>query len=386
MPDDTTKKLEEKILKFWNDREIFKRSVSARAGKKRFVFFDGPPTANGRPGVHHFIGRAFKDLWPRYKTMRGYFALRKAGWDTHGLPVEIEVEKELGITNKKEIEKYGIAKFNAKAKKSVWKYKQEWEKFTHRIGFWLDTKHPYITYEPQYIESLWWVIAQFEKKKLLYEGHKVLPWCPRCGTALSSHEVAQGYQDVTDESVYVKFRMTNDEFRNNYLLAWTTTPWTLPGNVALAVGEDIDYVLVSPPSPSYGKRGTEGVILAKDLVEKVIPGAKIIKEFKGKELVGLKYEPLFDIKALQHKKSYQVYAADFVTTTDGTGIVHTAVMYGEDDYELGKKLGLPMHHTVAPDGTFTADVKEFAGRNIKEAEPDILKYLEERRHTLHVAR
>ncbi|MEK7615940.1 MAG: class I tRNA ligase family protein [Patescibacteria group bacterium] len=359
-------KIEEKILKFWNDREIFRRSLEARLGKKRFVFFEGPPTANGRPGIHHVMGRAFKDLWPRYKTMRGYYVERKAGWDTHGLPVEIEVEKELSFTNKKEIEKYGIAKFNAKAKKSVWKYKDEWQKLTHRVGFWLDLEHPYITYEPQYIESLWWVIAQIDKKKLLYEGHKVLPWCPRCGTALSSHEVAQGYKDVTEDSVYVKLKTSKGE-----LLAWTTTPWTLPGNVALAVGEDIDYV-----------KTKEGYILAKSLVEAVLGKADIVEEFKGSELVGLKYQPLFEVKALQNKKSHTVYGADFVTTTDGTGIVHTAVMYGEDDYELGKKLGLPMHHTVAPDGTFTKDVKEFAGRNVKEAEPDILKYLEAKSYKL----
>ncbi len=383
------KKIEEKILQFWDDREIFARSLKEREGKKRFVFFDGPPTANGKPGIHHFIGRVFKDLIPRYKTMRGYYVLRKAGWDTHGLPVEIEVEKELGLTNKKEIEKYGIAKFNARAKKSVWKYKEEWQKFTKRIGFWLDMAHPYITYEPHYMESLWWVIAQFDKKKLLYEGHKVLPWCPRCGTALSSHEVAQGYADVTDMSVYVKFQITSTKSQTNsnfqipdktYLLAWTTTPWTLPGNVALAVGEDIDYVLASP----LEARGVQGgYIVAKARAEAVLGvGYEVIRELKGKELIGIKYQPLFDIAPLRTKKSHQVYPADFVTTTDGTGIVHTAVMYGEDDYELGKKLGLPMHHTVAEDGTFTKDVPEFAGRDVKEAEPDIIKYLEAKSYKL----
>ncbi len=357
-------KIEEKIIKFWRDRNIFERSIQARLGKKAFVFFEGPPTANGRPGIHHLIGRVFKDLIPRYKTMRGYYVARKAGWDTHGLPVEIEVEKELGLTNKKEIEKYGIAKFNARAKKSVWKYKEEWQKFTHRIGFWLDTTKPYITYDPSYIESLWHIIAEINKKKLLYEGHKVLPWCTRCGTALSSHEVAQGYKDVTDTAVFVKFRITNDEFRNTYFLAWTTTPWTLPGNVALAVGADIDYVLTK-----------DGYILAKARVEAVLGKAEIVKEFKGSELVGLKYQPLFDIKKLQNKKAHTVYVADFVTTTDGTGVVHTAVMYGEDDYELGKKIGLPMHHTVAEDGTFTKDVSGFGGVYVKDAENRIIQYL-----------
>lgn len=363
------KKIEEKILKFWNDRNIFERSLKERKGKKRFVFYDGPPTANGKPGIHHFIGRVFKDLIPRYKTMRGYYVYRKAGWDTHGLPVEIEVEKELGLTSKKEIEKYGIAKFNAKAKKSVWKYKEEWQKFTKRIGFWLDMSDPYITYEPSYMESLWWVIAQFSKKKLLYEGHKVLPWCPRCGTALSSHEVAQGYQDVTETSVYVKLKAIGHDFS---FLAWTTTPWTLPGNVALAVGEEIDYVLTD-----------EGYVLAKERLEAVLgKDAKVVRELKGKELVGIQYQSLFDIAPLRTKKSHQVYAADFVTTTDGTGIVHTAVMYGEDDYELGKSLGLPMHHTVAEDGTFTAEVSSFAGQNVKKAEPGIIDYLKAKSYLL----
>ncbi|MEK7582796.1 MAG: class I tRNA ligase family protein [Patescibacteria group bacterium] len=369
MPDLTIKKIEEKILKFWNDRDIFARSLKEREGKKRFVFFDGPPTANGKPGIHHFIGRVFKDLIPRYKTMRGYYVLRKAGWDTHGLPVEIEVEKELGLTTKKDIEKYGIAKFNTRAKKSVWKYKEEWQKFTKRIGFWLDMAHPYITYEPHYMESLWWIIGQFDKKKLLYEGHKVLPWCPRCGTALSSHEVAQGYQDVTETSVYIKLKAIGQDFS---FLAWTTTPWTLPGNVALAVGEEIDYVLTDG-----------GYVVAKGRLEAVLgKDAKIVRELKGKELVGIKYQPLFDIAPLRTKKSHQVYAADFVTTTDGTGIVHTAVMYGEDDYELGKKLGLPMHHTVAEDGTFTSDVPEFAGQNVKAAEKGIIEYLQAKSYLL----
>lgn len=356
------KKIEEKILKFWEDRDVFMRSVEARKGRKRFVFFEGPPTANGRPGIHHFIGRVFKDLIPRYKTMRGYYVARKAGWDTHGLPVEIEVEKELGFKNKKEIEAYGIAPFNAKAKASVWKYKEEWQRFTHRIGFWLDMSQPYITYDPRYIESLWYIIAQINKKKLLYEGHKVLPWCTRCGTALSSHEVAQGYQEVTDTSVYVKFKT-----ERGTILAWTTTPWTLPGNVALAVGPEIDYVLTK-----------DGYILAKARVEAVLGTVAIEKEFKGSELLGLKYQPLFDVKHLHNKKSHQVYAADFVTTTDGTGIVHTAVMYGEDDYELGKKMGLPMHHTVGPDGHFTKDVPDLEGQYVKKAEKTIIELLEKR--------
>ncbi len=378
-------KIEEKMLKFWKDREIFKKSLEQTRGRKRYVFYDGPPTANGRPGIHHFIGRVFKDLYPRYKTMRGYYVERRAGWDTQGIPVELEVEKKLGFKSKKDIEVYGIAKFNQKAKESVWEYKEEWERFTERVGFWLDLSDPYITYDATYIESLWWIIQQFDKKGLLYEGHKVLPWCPRCGTALSSHEVAQEYEDVTETSVYVKFRLIpNDKFQisnDTFLLAWTTTPWTLPGNVALAVGKDIEYVLVYPTQPPlYDKGGAkEGYIIAKERVEVVLgKDFEVTKTLKGKDLVGIVYEPLFDIKALQSEKSHKVYPADFVTTIDGTGIVHTAVMYGEDDYILGKKLGLPMHHTVNEQGLFTKDVKGFEGRPVKEAEKDIIANLKER--------
>ncbi|MBI2670341.1 MAG: class I tRNA ligase family protein [Candidatus Yanofskybacteria bacterium] len=370
-------KVEEKILHFWKDRKIFERSLENRKHARRFVFFEGPPTANGKPGIHHFLGRILKDLFVRYKTMRGYLVERKAGWDTHGLPVEIEVEKELGLKNKKEIEKYGIAKFNAKAKQSIWKYKDEWERFTKRIGFWLDMSDPYITYDWKYMESLWWIISQIDKRKLLYQGHKVLPWCPRCGTALSSHEVAQGYEDVTETSVYVKFKVSKPETYdlkpNTYFLAWTTTPWTLPGNVALAVGKNIEYVLV--------KYGEENYIVAKNTLDKVFSSQLLTTHYslltivKGKDLVGLEYQPLFNIPHLQTETAYKVYPADFVSTDEGTGIVHTAVMYGEDDYELGKKIGLPKHHTVDEQGRFTKDVKEFEGQFVKDAEPGIIDYL-----------
>ncbi|MBI2063199.1 MAG: class I tRNA ligase family protein [Candidatus Yanofskybacteria bacterium] len=373
-------KVEEKILHFWKDRKIFERSLENREHARRFVFFEGPPTANGKPGIHHFLGRILKDLFVRYKTMRGYLVARKAGWDTHGLPVEIEVEKELELKDKKEIEKYGIAKFNAKAKQSVWKYKDEWERFTHRIGFWLNMGEPYITYDWKYMESLWWIISQIDKRKLLYQGHKILPWCPRCGTALSSHEVAQGYEDVTETSVYVKFKLknpekilpvTSDRLPVTYLLAWTTTPWTLPGNVALAVGEKIKYAIV--------RKDNDYLLLAKDLIEKVVPDSQIIQEIKGKDLVGLEYKPIFNIPVLRQgfggQASYKIYPADFVTTKEGTGIVHTAVMYGEDDYELGKKIGLPKHHTVDEQGKFTKEVKEFAGQYVKDAEKGIIEYL-----------
>ncbi|OGN28548.1 MAG: hypothetical protein A3H54_04810 [Candidatus Yanofskybacteria bacterium RIFCSPLOWO2_02_FULL_41_13] len=372
------------------------------------MFFEGPPTANGRPGIHHFLGRAFKDLFCRYKVMRGFFVLRKAGWDTHGLPVEIEIEKELGFKNKKDIEDYGIGKFNKKAKESVWKYKSEWEEMTRKMGFWLDLKNPYITYQNDYIESLWHIIQQIWKKKLLYLAHKVVPFCTRCGTSLSSHEVAQGYKTITDRSVIVKFpispdslsRIADPRLRSNrdnfqfpnkfqvpknsklYILAWTTTPWTLPGNVALAVGKDIDYVLAEV--------GAEYFIVAKDLVEKVFGGATSYKlqatSYKGSDLVGLEYEPLFGIKELKSRNSYKVYDADFVSTEEGTGVVHTAVMYGEDDYNLGTKLELPKFHTVDELGKFVGVSKELDGKYVKskEAENLIIRQLEIRNLLLKV--
>ena len=376
-------KLEEKILKFWKDRKIFERTLENRANARSFVFFEGPPTANGMPGMHHFMGRVFKDLFIRYKTMRGYLVTRKAGWDTHGLPVEIEVEKELGLKNKKEIEKYGIAKFNAKAKKSVWKYKDEWEKFTERIGFWLDMDNPYITYDSEYIETLWWIIKQMDDSGLFYKGHKVLPWCPRCGTALSSHEVAQGYEKVAEMSVYLKFKVKGDD---SYILSWTTTPWTLPGNVALAVNQSLKYVKIEVHNAAKLRGEREFYILAEQRLEKV----KELLEKDGyevkanpaevpmRQLLEMEYGPLFEISALKSDKSYKIYPADFVTTDDGTGVVHTAVMYGEDDYNLGVKVGLPMVHTVDETGKFTGVSKELNGRYVKseEAEKIILKHLE----------
>lgn len=385
---------EKKVLKFWREKKVFEKSLqikrrgSRRGGgkavgllqKKEFVFYEGPPTANGRPGIHHVLARSFKDVVLRYKTMRGYYVPRRAGWDTHGLPVEIQVEKELGLKSKKDIEKYGIAEFNKKCRESVWKFKDEWEKLTERMGFWLDLKNPYITYEKDYIETLWWIIAQFWKKKLLYKGYRVAPWCPRCGTALSSHEMALGYKMVVDDSVYVKFRVKKVKgFKKPvYILSWTTTPWTLPGNVALAVGEKIDYVFLDA--------GVEFLVLAKDLIEKVGVVGKVVKKVKGEDLVGLEYEPLFDVKPLTSKFSYKVYSANFVTTTDGTGVVHTAVMYGEDDYQLGTKLDLPKHHTVDEQGRFTKDVKELSGLFVKssEAEKRIFDYLKKRSNFLKI--
>ena len=371
------KKTETKILKFWEQNRIFQKSLEQRQKAKPFVFFEGPPTANGLPHIGHFLTRIYKDLYGRYQTMRGHYVLRRAGWDTHGLPVEIEVEKELGLKNKKEVDDYGIAKFNKKARASVWKYKNEWEKMTRRMGFWIDLDNPYITYDAKYIESVWWLIKQIAAKKLLYQGHKVLPYCPRCGTALSSHEVAQGYQDITEDSVFVKFKIKDSAKArsykleaNSYFLSWTTTPWTLPGNVALAVGEKITYVEV--------EKSGEKLIVAKNLIKILGDKVKILREFAGKELVGLEYQPLFDVKSLKSKTSYRVYPADFVNTEEGTGIVHTAVMYGEEDYELGRRVGLPTYHTVDLRGCFTQDVPSFAGQYVKDAEKGIIDYLREK--------
>lgn len=395
--------LEEKVLAYWRANHVFEASLKKTEKGKRFVFYEGPPTANGRPGIHHVLARAFKDIVLRYRTMRGFHVPRRGGWDTHGLPVEIEVEKALGLTSKKDIEKFGIAAFNARCKESVWKYKDEWEKLTERMGFWLDMKHPYITYENRYMEAVWGILKEVWKKKLLYRGHKVVPWCPRCGTGLSSHELALGYETVEDTSVYVKFQITNSKSQINsklpfpknkptYILSWTTTPWTLPGNVALAVGPDITYSVV--------RVGTEHYLLASERLNNFQfsnsnfqSGSndqniklEVIKEVKGKDLVGLEYEPLFEIEKLKSNKSYRIYPADFVTTEDGTGVVHTAVMYGEDDYRLGMKVGLPGHHTVDEAGKFTRDVKGFAGLSVKapETERKLLEYLRNKNRLLKI--
>jgi len=369
---------EEKILAFWKEQKIFEKTLEKESPNGEFIFYEGPPTANGRPGIHHLEARAFKDIIPRYKTMQGFHVSRKAGWDTHGLPVELEVEKKLGLKSKKDIEKYGIALFNKLCKESVWTYVDEWKDFTSRMGYWIDMEHPYVTYEPHYIESLWSILKQVDAKGLLYKDYRVVPWCPRDGTALSSHEVAQGYEDVKDLSVTVKFKIVGEE--NTYILAWTTTPWTLPGNVALAVGKDIPYIKIE----------VDGALLwlAKDRLQTVAPGAKILEEATGADLIGKKYEPLYpylsDNISLEQKEklgnAFQVYGADFVTTADGTGVVHTAVMYGQDDFELGTKVGLPKFHLVDLAGKFMEFVGPFAGRFVKDEDVavDIIKDLAHR--------
>ncbi len=375
---------EERVLNFWKEQRIFTKSVEANEGKPEFVFYEGPPTANGKPGIHHLEARAFKDAIPRYKTMRGFHVRRKGGWDTHGLPVELQVEKKLGLNSKKAIEEFGIDKFNQECKKSVWEYLEIWNKFTERIGYWVDQDNPYVTYHNNYIESVWSILEKVNNQKLLYKDYKVVPWCPRCETALSSHELAQGYEDVKDLSITAKFKLTNSASEkffqvlgknpqtvqksspgSVFILAWTTTPWTLPGNIALAVGEDIDYVLV--------KVENDFVILAKERLAKVAEGHEVLGELKGKDLVGLEYEPLFPYlrNLLQQEgesieKAFKVYSADFVTTEDGTGVVHTAVMYGQDDFELGTKLGLPKIHLVSPDGKFVKGTSFLEGRFVRE--------------------
>lgn len=363
---------EEAVLNFWKENKVFEKSLekSNKKGifkrRKDFIFYEGPPTANGKPGIHHLEARAFKDVIPRYKTMKGYYVRRKGGWDTHGLPVELQVEKKLGLNSKRAIEEYGIAKFNRECKQSVWEYLEYWNRFTERIGFWVDQENPYVTYHNEYIESVWNVIKEADKQKLLYKDYKVVPWCPRCGTALSSHELAQGYETVKDLSVYVKFKVIGQE--NTFILAWTTTPWTLPGNVALAIGENIDYVKIN--------FNNENLILAKNRLSVIDGEYKILAGLKGNDLIGLGYEPLYPftknlIKGEEKnklEKAYKVYPASFVTTEDGTGVVHTAVMYGQDDFVLGNEIGLPKHHLVGLDGKFLPGTEFLEGKFVRDEE------------------
>ena len=364
--------MEEGVLKFWKDADIFKKSTENREGGKEYVFFEGPPTANGKPGVHHVLSRSFKDVILRYRTMQGCHISRRGGWDTHGLPVELQVEKELKISGKPDIEKYGIEEFNQKCKESVWVYQSEWEKLTKRIAFWLDMEKPYITYTNEYIESLWWILKEMDKKGLVYSGYKIVPQCPRCGTALSSHEVAQGYKNVEENSVYLKFKVRNE--KDTYILSWTTTPWSLPGNIALAVGEDIEYVKV--------KKNKEVYILAKALAPEVLDNEyEVVEEMTGKDLVGLEYEPLFPGSLDPgDKKAWYVGKANFVSTADGTGVVHTAVMYGEDDFNFGLEYDLPFVHTVDESGKFLPSVEKWAGKFVKNktVEEEIIADLDSR--------
>ena len=360
-------KLEQDILKFWDDNQIFPRSVELRDPNKNFVFYEGPPTANGAPGIHHVISRTIKDFVCRYKTMQGFRVERKAGWDTHGLPVEIEVEKMLGIEGKEQILAYGVDKFNQKCKESVFKYKKEWDDLTRKIGFWVDLENPYITYENYYIESVWWILKEFWKQNLIYQGFKILPYCPRCETPLSSHEVAQGYRDVEDPSIYVKMPLASQP--DTFFLVWTTTPWTLISNVALALNAEMMYSKIS----HQGQK----LILSSDRLQVLKGRYDILEQFKGSELAGIDYIPLFSfIKPT--KKAYYTILGDFVTSEEGTGIVHIAPAFGEDDYQMGQKYDMPVIHPVDKSGKFVDEITKFKGMFVKDADPEITKDLESR--------
>ncbi len=365
--------LENEILRFWQQNDIFHKSMESRDGGPEYVFYEGPPTANGKPGVHHVLARVFKDMFPRYKCMNGYHVSRRGGWDTHGLPVEIEVEKRLGFSNKQDIEDYGIAKFNELCKNSVFTYIQEWEKLTDRIGYWIDLEDAYITYKNTYIESVWWLLKSIWDKDLLYQGFKVVPYCPRCGTPLSDHEVAQGYARATDPSLFVRMPLVEEE--NTSLLVWTTTPWTLPGNVAVAAHPDIEYVKVALGEGA----NREYLILAKSLLEKVLSDQKyeVVKTFKGKQLKGKHYRPLFTFMPVE-KDAHYVVLAEFVTVDDGTGLVHLAPAFGADDMQMSIEYDLPILMTVNESGRFKSDIRPWAGMWVKDADPLIIDDLEQR--------
>ena len=356
---------EKNIEKFWVENEIFEKSMNSRKKCKTYTFYDGPPTANGKPHIGHVLTRVIKDMIPRYRTMKGYMVPRKAGWDTHGLPVELEVEKKLGLDGKEQIEEYGLEPFIKHCKESVWNYKGMWEDFSGTVGFWADMKHPYVTYDNNFIESEWWALKQIWETKLLYKGHKIVPYCPRCGTPLSSHEVAQGYEDVKEKSAIVKFRVKGEEA---FILVWTTTPWTLPSNVALCVNPKETYVKV--------KQGNDIYYMAEALLEKVLEeGFEILERITGKELEYKEYEPLFDFVNVD-RKGFYITCADYVTLSDGTGVVHIAPAFGEDDSRVGKEYGLPFLQLVDSKGEMTVETP-WAGTFVKQADPLILNNLEE---------
>ena len=366
---------EQEVIEFWKDNDVFEKSVKQNEGAEEFSFYDGPPTANGKPHIGHILTRVMKDLIPRYQTMKGRHVLRKAGWDTHGLPVELEVEKMLGMDGKQDIEKYGIEPFIKQCKQSVWKYKGEWERMSERVGYWADMENPYVTYDDNYIESEWWALKTMHEKGLLYKGHKIVPYCPRCGTALSSHEVAQGYKLVKENSVVARFKVKGDE--NRYILAWTTTPWTLPSNVALCMNPDEPYVEIESDGTRY--------ILAKALVSNFFEDYKVIAEKKGSEWERLEYEPLFEETTAEVKrispasakiKSHYVVCDTYVTMGDGTGVVHIAPAFGEDDYKVGKRYGLPVVQLVNERGCFDERFPALNGLFAKKADKVIIEMLE----------
>ena len=361
------------ILKEWKEKQVFQKSISSRSEGIPFNFYEGPPTANGKPGIHHVMARTVKDLFCRYKTLKGYKVERKAGWDTHGLPVEIEVEKALGLAGRSQVEEYGIAKYNAECRSSVLKYKDLWDELTDRMGYWVDQENPYITFENDYIESIWWALSELYKKGLLYKGYKIQWYSPGNGTVLSSHEVSLGYKNTQDPSIYVMFRKPDEE--KTYYLAWTTTPWTTISNMALTINPKLDYVKLAHDHNNY--------IVAKDCVERVFDEeVTIIEEFKGKELLGNKYLPIFDYALQEYdiEQAWKIIPASYVTIDDGTGIVHTAPAYGADDFEACAKAQIPMFNPIDRDGCFTDQVPEFKGQWFKEADKGIIKAIKKKGH------
>src|SRR5262245_22154310 len=360
--------LEERVLERWRDRDVFHESIRRREGSPPFIFYEGPPTANGRPGAHHVLARVFKDVFPRYRTMRGNYVPRKAGWDCHGLPVELEVEKELGFHNKHDIERFGIAEFNAKCRESVLRYIDEWNELTERIGFWVDTDDAYYTLANDYIESVWWSLKQVWDKGLLVEGNRVVPYCTRCGTALSSHELALGYKDVVDPSVFVKFPLVDEPGVS--LLAWTTMPWTLVPHAAIAVDPDVTYV--------RARQDDDTLILAEPLVERVLgEDAEIVERMPGSALLGLRYEPPFPYISDYGERGHTVLAGDFVSIEDGTGVVHTGAAFGEDDFRLATENGLTIHNPVDAEGRFDERTGPYAGMHVRVADPHLIEALRE---------
>ena len=370
---------EKNIGKFWRNQQIFEKSMKAREGKPTYTFYDGPPTANGKPHIGHVLTRVIKDMIPRHKTMKGYMVPRKAGWDTHGLPVELEVEKLLGLNGKEQIEEYGMEPFIKKCKDSVWKYKGMWEDFSGTVGFWADMDNPYVTYDDNFIESEWWALKQIWDKDLLYKGFKIVPYCPRCGTPLSSAEVAQGYKTVKERSGIVRFKVVGEDA---YFLAWTTTPWTLPSNVALCVNPEENYCKVKAADGFvyYMAGALLDQVLGKFADEENgVKAYEVLETYTGKDLEYKEYEPLFACAAesaeKQHKKSHFVTCDDYVTMSDGTGIVHIAPAFGEDDAQVGRKYDLPFVQFVTEKGEMSPETP-YAGLFVKKADPEVLKDLD----------
>ena len=370
---------EKEVEKFWDENHIFEKSIEEREGCPDYIFYDGPPTANGKPHIGHVLTRVIKDMIPRYRTMKGYMVPRKAGWDTHGLPVELEVEKALGLDGKDQIEEYGLEPFIDKCKESVWKYKGMWEDFSGTVGFWADMEHPYVTYHNSFIESEWWALKQIWDKGLLYKGFKIVPYCPRCGTPLSAQEVAQGYKDVKERSAIARFKVKGED---SYILAWTTTPWTLPSNLALCVNPKEDYAKVKAADgyTYYMACALLDTVLGR-LAEDGKPAYEILETYKGTDLEGKEYEPLYqcaaDAAAKQNKKAFYVVCDEYVTLTDGTGVVHIAPAFGEDDANVGRKYDLPFVQLVDEKGNM-AESTPFAGLFVKKADPEVLKDLDAR--------